>query len=101
MLFQETKTSLVGCSKKESVMKNPFKQEDNHSFLIPGLLIGAMFAGAITYLYIKKKSELQEAADKLKSHAKDYLKKKAGKLKKHKSDVEDLEGIVGHAQEDQ
>jgi len=76
-------------------MKNPFKQEDNHSFLIPGLLIGAMFAGAITYLYIRKKSELKEAADELKSHAKDYLKKREGKLKKHKSDINDLEDIVG------
>ncbi|QXV67186.1 hypothetical protein FPZ42_01150 [Mucilaginibacter achroorhodeus] len=71
-------------------MKNPFKKEDNHGILISGLLIGAMFAGAITYLYIKKKSELQEAGEDIKEHAKDYLKKKAGKLKKHKSDISDL-----------
>ncbi|HEK22020.1 MULTISPECIES: hypothetical protein [unclassified Mucilaginibacter] len=76
-------------------MKNPFKQEENHGILISGLLIGAMFAGAITYLYIRKKSDLKEAADELKSHAKDYLKKKEGKLKKHKRDIEELGGIVG------
>ncbi|MBL4675838.1 MAG: hypothetical protein JKY70_06490 [Mucilaginibacter sp.] len=71
-------------------MKNPFKQEDSNSFLIPGLLIGAMFAGAITYLYIKKKSDLIAEANELKAHAKDYLKKKEGKLKKHKSDIDEI-----------
>ncbi|TWR30460.1 hypothetical protein FPZ43_05830 [Mucilaginibacter pallidiroseus] len=71
-------------------MKNPFKHKDNSGILISGLLIGAMFAGAITYLFIKKRSEIEEAADELKSHAQDYLKKKEAKLKKHKSDIEDI-----------
>jgi len=71
-------------------MKNPFKKEDNSSILISGLLIGAMFAGALTYLYIRKKSEIKEAADELKEHAQDYLEKKAKKLKKQKTDLHDL-----------
>lgn len=75
-------------------MKNPFKKEDNSGILISGLLIGAMFAGAITYLYIRKKRELKEAADELAEHAQDYLKKKEPKIKKHKTDVKDLASIV-------
>jgi uncharacterized membrane protein YgaE (UPF0421/DUF939 family) len=77
-------------------MKNPFAKEDNSGILISGLLIGAMFAGAITYLFIKKKSDLKDAADEVKSHAKDYLKKKEAKLKKHKSDIGDLNEIADH-----
>ena len=79
---------------KNTAMKNPFKKEDNSGILISGLLIGAMFAGAITYLYIKKKRDLKDAADELAEHAQDYLKKKAPKAKKHKTDVKELEAIV-------
>lgn len=71
-------------------MKNLFNHEDNSGKLIGGLLIGAMFAGAITYLYIKKKQELQAAADELKEHAQDYLKKKDHKKKKLKTDLDEL-----------
>ncbi|MFD0763298.1 hypothetical protein ACFQZI_00435 [Mucilaginibacter lutimaris] len=69
-------------------MKNPFKKKDNSGILIAGLAIGAMFAGAITYLYIRKQNEIRAAADKLKEHAQDYLKKKA--KKKLKTDLNEL-----------
>lgn len=69
-------------------MKNPFQKEDNSGVLIAGLAIGAMFAGAITYLYIRKKAEIREATDNLKEHAKDYLKKKV--KKKLRTEIKDL-----------
>ncbi|MEB0263234.1 MULTISPECIES: hypothetical protein [unclassified Mucilaginibacter] len=69
-------------------MKNPFKKKDNSGVLIAGLAIGAMFAGAITYLYIHKKGEIHAAADELKEHAKNYLKKKV--KKKLKTEVKAL-----------
>ncbi|MET3980504.1 LPXTG-motif cell wall-anchored protein [Mucilaginibacter sp. UYP25] len=69
-------------------MKNPFKEKDNSGILIAGLAIGAMFAGAITYLYIRKKREINQAADELKEHAKDYLKKKV--KKKLKTEIKAL-----------
>ncbi|RYY37793.1 MAG: hypothetical protein EOP46_01325 [Sphingobacteriaceae bacterium] len=78
-------------------MKNPFKKQKSHSLLIAGIIGGAFAAGAITYLIFKHRHELAEEAAKAKEHAQDYLKEKAGKLKKHKSDVGDLADIVSHS----
>ncbi|MBK0380386.1 hypothetical protein [Mucilaginibacter segetis] len=76
-------------------MKNPFhKHHDNSNKLIAGLALGAIFAGAITYLYIKRKADIEAEAARLKEHAQDYLKEKRQKMKKHKSDVDDLEDII-------
>lgn len=69
-------------------MKNPFKKNDNSGLLVAGLAIGAMFAGAITYLYIRKQNEIRAAAYELKEHAQDYLKKKA--KKKLRTEIKDL-----------
>ena len=77
-------------------MKNPFKKHDNSNLLIAGLALGAIFTGAITYIYIKRKADIDAAAAELKEHAQDYLKKKEKQLKKHKSDVADLADIVHH-----
>jgi esterase/lipase len=77
-------------------MKNPFVKEDNSNILIAGLALGAIFAGAITYLYIKRKADIDAAAAELKEHAQDYLKKKEKKMKKHKTDVSELADIVHH-----
>jgi orotate phosphoribosyltransferase len=77
-------------------MKNPLKQDDNSGILIAGLAIGAIAAAAITYLYLKRSAELKAAAQELKAHAKDYLKVKSGRKKKHKSDVDELEPIREH-----
>lgn len=71
-------------------MKNPFHKEDNSKLLLAGLALGAMFAGAITYLYIKKKADIDAEAAELKEHAQDYLKRKEKKVKKLKTDVSDL-----------
>ena len=78
-------------------MKNPFKKQHNNSLLIAGIIGGAFAAGAITYLIFKHRRELAEAAAEAKAHAQDYLKDKAGKFKKHKSDVDDLADIVSHS----
>jgi len=74
-------------------MKNPFKKEDNSSALA-GIAIGAMVAGAITYLYLKKQAAAKAAAQEIKEHATDYLKPKPLK-KKQTTDVHELEKIVG------
>ncbi|OOQ59047.1 hypothetical protein [Mucilaginibacter pedocola] len=71
-------------------MKNPFKKQDNSNKLIAGLALGAVFAGVITYLYIKKKAVIDAEAAELKEHAQDYLKAKAKRIKKLKSDVSEL-----------
>ncbi|MBD1395526.1 hypothetical protein [Mucilaginibacter glaciei] len=75
-------------------MKNPFQQEDNSFKLVAGLALGAIFAGAITYLYIKRKADIDDAAAELKEHAQDYLKDKEKHIKKIKTDVNDLAGII-------
>ncbi len=77
-------------------MKNPFKKQKNHSLLIAGIIGGAFAAGTIAFLIFKHRQELADAAAEAKAHAQDYLKEKAGKLKKHKSDVDDLADIVSH-----
>lgn len=79
-------------------MKIPFKftKEDNSNKLLAGLALGAIFAGAITYLYIKRKADIDAAAAELKEHAQDYLKQRKEKAKKLKSDVSDLTEIVEH-----
>ena len=75
-------------------MKNPFHKEDNSFKLIAGLALGAVFAGAITYLYIKRKADIEDTAAELKEHAQDYLKKKDKFAKKVKSDVSDLADLI-------
>ena len=75
-------------------MKNPFQKEDNSKILIAGLALGAIFAAAITYLYIKRKADIEADAAELKEHAQDYLKKKQKHIKKIKTDVHDLAGII-------
>jgi len=77
-------------------MKNPFKKQDNSNILIAGLALGAIFAGAITWLYIKRKADIDAAAAELHDHAQDYLKKKGKQAKKLKTDVSDLADIVQH-----
>ncbi|TFF35729.1 hypothetical protein [Mucilaginibacter psychrotolerans] len=77
-------------------MKNPFKKHDNSKLLVAGLTLGAIFAGAITYLYIKRKTDIDAAAAELKEHAKDYLKRQEKKARKLKTDVSELAGIVNH-----
>jgi hypothetical protein len=77
-------------------MKNPFHKEDNSGILIAGLALGAIFAGAITYLYIKRKQDIEAAAAELKEHAQDYLKKKEKHAKKHKTDVSELADVIHH-----
>lgn len=75
-------------------MKNPFHKEDNSNILIAGLALGAIFAGAITYLYIKRKADIEADAAELKEHAQDYLKKKEKQARKLKTDVSELGNIV-------
>jgi hypothetical protein len=68
-------------------MKNPFKKHNNSGKLLAGLALGAAFAGAIVYLYIKRKTDIDAAAAELKENAKNYLKEKRKKAKKLKADV--------------
>ncbi|GGH16292.1 hypothetical protein [Mucilaginibacter phyllosphaerae] len=75
-------------------MKNPFKKHDNSNKLVAGLTLGAIFAGAIVYLYTKRKADIDAAAAELKEHAQDYLKEKGKQAKKIKSTVSDLADIV-------
>ncbi|WCT14898.1 hypothetical protein [Mucilaginibacter jinjuensis] len=75
-------------------MKNPFKKEDNNSALIAFVAIGAIAAGAITYLYLKKRSALKAATNEVKEHATDYLKPHHLK-KKRTTDLHDLGKIAG------
>jgi len=79
-------------------MKNPFIKEEHDGGLIAGLIIGAIATAGIAYLYLQKRRQIAEAAAYAKEHAKDYLKDKAHPLKKHKTDVHDLESIVTHQQ---
>ena len=75
-------------------MKNPFKKEDNNAALIVYAAIGAIAAGAITYLYLRKRSALKLIAEEAKEHAGDYLKPHSLK-KKRTTDVHELGKIVG------
>jgi esterase/lipase len=78
-------------------MKNPFHKEDNSNLLVAGLALGAIFAGAITYLYIKRKADILAAEAELKEHAQDYLKAKAPHVKKVKTGIHELADIVHHS----
>jgi predicted RNase H-related nuclease YkuK (DUF458 family) len=80
-------------------MKNPFVKEDN-SLLIAAVAIGAIGAGAIAYLYTTKygsifRSKVTEKTEDSKEHATDYLKKKTHHLKKKKTDLHDIQDIIG------
>jgi hypothetical protein len=77
-------------------MKNPFKQNDSSGKLLAGLALGAAFAGAIVYLYIKRKADIDAAAAELKEHAQDYLKEKRKGAKKLKTDVSELANVIHH-----
>jgi hypothetical protein len=77
-------------------MKNPFKKEDSNAALVALIAIGAIAAGAITYLYLKRKSIVKRRKDEAKEHAGDYLKPHNRK-KKRTTDVHELEQIVGKA----
>ncbi|MES2064242.1 MAG: hypothetical protein V4456_20135 [Bacteroidota bacterium] len=77
-------------------MKNPFKKHDNSGKLVAGLALGAAFAGAIVYLYIKRKADIDAAATELKKHAKDYLKDKRKDAKKLKTEVSELASVIHH-----
>jgi hypothetical protein len=77
-------------------MKNPFKKHDNSGKLVAGLALGAAFAGAIVYLYIKRKADIDAAAAELKEHAQDYLKEKRKNAKKLKTDVSELADAIKH-----
>jgi hypothetical protein len=74
-------------------MKNPFKKEGNTAALIAYAALGAIVAGAITYLYLKRRSVLKLNEKERKEHAGDYLKHKTLK-KKRTTDVHDLGKIV-------
>jgi hypothetical protein len=84
---------------KSTVMKNPFVKEDNNSLVIAAVAIGAIAAGAITYLYATKKGfafgkKLADAAGEGRNKAADYLEKKTAKLKKKTTDLREIEDIV-------
>jgi len=78
-------------------MKNPFKKNESSAGLIAGLAIGVIATAGLVYVYLQKRAAMKAAAKELKAHAKDYLKVKAGKFKKHKSDIEQLDHLI-HAQ---
>jgi len=75
-------------------MKNPFQKEDSNTGLFAGLAMGAIAAGGIAYLYFKRKKEMAAIEAFKKEHAADYLKEKAPRPKKHKSDVDELHVIA-------
>lgn len=75
-------------------MKNPFRTNHPNTGLIAGLAIGVMATGGLAYLYLQKKSALKASADELKERAQNYLKAKTAKMKKHKSDVEELDHLI-------
>lgn len=75
-------------------MKNPFVKEDNTALWIAAAVTGALAAGAGIWFYLhgKRTGALEEQLD----NAQDYLEKKHKKLKKHKTDLHDLEDIIHH-----
>lgn len=79
-------------------MKNPFHKENNTGLIVGAIVAGALAAGAGIWFYLRGKRAAEAEAYRL-EHAQDYLKKKFKKKKKHKTDVNELEGIVQHAQE--
>lgn len=80
-------------------MKNPFNKEDHSGLIIGAIVAGALAAGAGIWFYLRGKRAAEAEAYRL-EHAQDYLKKKQKKKKKHKTDVNDLEGLV-HRQPEQ
>ena len=79
---------------KITAMKNPFKRHNNSGKLVAGLALGAAFAGAIVYLYIKRKADIDAAAADLKKHAQDYLKGKRKQVKKLRTGARKLASVV-------
>ena len=75
-------------------MKNLFKKDHSGSSLIAYAALGAIAAGAITYLYLKRKASLKFIEQQTTAHAGDYLKRGHSK-KRRTTDVHDLGKIVG------
>jgi DNA-directed RNA polymerase subunit M/transcription elongation factor TFIIS len=80
-------------------MKNPFEKEDN-SLVIAAVAIGAIAAGAIAYLYTTRygsifRNKVNEKVEENKEHATDYLAKKSHQLKKKKTDLHEIQEIIG------
>jgi gas vesicle protein len=80
-------------------MKNSFQKEDSNSLIIVAVAIGAIAAGAITYLFATKKGftfrkKLTSDAEEGHEKATQYLQKKARKLKKKTTDFHEIEEIV-------
>lgn len=71
-------------------MKNPFKSEDNTGLIVGAIVAGALAAGAGIWFYLRGKRAAEAEAYR-QEHAKDYLKAKDKKKKKHKTDVHELE----------
>jgi hypothetical protein len=74
-------------------MKNPFIKSNNSGVWIATLVLSAIAAGAITYYY--KKNGSSAITEEVNEHATDYLKAKAPKKRKQKTDLHDLQSIVG------
>ena len=77
-------------------MNNPFKKDDSPGALIAYVALGAIAAGAITYLYLKRKAALKYIEQQRKEYAGDYLKRDHH-IKRRTTDVHDLGKIVGHS----
>lgn len=78
-------------------MKNPFEKEKNTNVWL-AVVLGALTAGAVAYFLIDKRNKaaakLANAAEDAQEKAAKYLKMKAGKPKKHKSDIHELEQLA-------
>jgi hypothetical protein len=70
-------------------MKNPFIKKDTSGLWIAAITVSALAAGALTWLYFKKK-EVEDSADFIPLN----YQHRGGRLKKHKSDVSDLHIIT-------
>ena len=80
-----------------NTMKNPFiKEEPDTGLLLGGSAIGLIGAGIVAWIfYLQYAAGKQAAADLAQyqhDHAADYLKPKP--LKKHKSDIHELESLA-------
>ena len=80
-------------------MKNPLVKEDDTSLVIVAVAVGAILAGAISYLYATKtgfsfRKKVADVAEEGKEHATDYLEKKNHHLKKKKTGLHEIEEIV-------
>lgn len=70
-------------------MKNPFISESKNEVWIVAAVAGAVVAGALVWLYIKKSQVSAADEPKNEEHAMDYLKPKPGKHKR----TTDLHGL--------